>query len=617
MTAHLWQLEDVTLAGRWRPRVDAVSAGIPEGNTAVLGYSGAGKTSLLNMLVGFERPTSGRIIQRIEPDNSGRLPLYWCPPDHGLWPHLTAREHIALVLDHAGPASIQLETLLDEFDLTSVSEARPDRLSEGERSRVSVARALAVNPCVLVMDEPLIHVDPARLGEYWEVIRSWCRERETSLLFSSHDPETVLREATHAICLDGGRIVWQGDVDDLYYRPPSVELARFLGPINWFDADDVDAWFTDGPAPVPSAERAVSLRPEELLIREDPHAPLIVEQTEFSGSVGEADLKHEQSGIVRRVFHRLPARSVKRGVRVALSAMLLACCAVWLAGCEKSAEGNSLPVQSFHAHGIGAEGAVLPAPRAMTFSPEGELYVLDDAGRVLVYGPDGALRRKWWMPEYSVGKPEGVVVMQDGRIAVADTHYHRVVYFDADGEVVGMFGEEGTGSGQFIYPAAVTQDDKGNLYVAEYGGNDRVQKFTSEGEFLLVFGGPGTEPGEFQRASGVACLGETVFVSDVVNSRVQAFTGSGEFVGVVADGTTCGLDYPYDVTLGPDRMLYVAEFRPGRVSQFTPEGQLVGHFGSTGRGENQFWTPWGVAIGEDGRILVADTGNRRIVELIP
>jgi sugar lactone lactonase YvrE len=85
----------------------------------------------------------------------------------------------------------------------------------------------------------------------------------------------------------------------------------------------------------------------------------------------------------------------------------------------------------------------------------------------------------------------------------------------------------------------------------------------------------------------------------------------------VADAETCGLDYPYDVTTGTDGTLYVAEFRPGRVSQFTPDGRLVGHFGTTGRGENEFWTPWGVAVDERGRIVVADTGNRRLVELIP
>lgn len=622
MNGTLWKLEGVTLPGRYVPRLDCVSAEIPEGVTAILGRSGAGKTSLLNLLVGFESPSSGRIIREFDQTpaaargNEPRLPLYWRPPDDGLWPHLTVRRHMELVIDGSGPDPVDAGELLREFGLEDVSEARPDRLSEGERSRVSIARALAADPNVLVMDEPLIHVDPARLGDYWRVVRHHCRARGASLVFSSHDPESVLREASHAICLDAGRVVWQGAVDDLYYRPPSEELARYLGPVNWFTRDEIGDWLCDPPASS-GARPVVSLRAEELLIRESPDSPLVVEHTEFSGSVGEADVKHEPSGAVRRVFHRHPAGKVRAGLRVALSALLLAFCAVGLSGCGTSAEGKTLPVESFHPQSVPATGAFLPAPRAMTFSPEGELYVLDDAGRILVYGPDMELRRQWWMPEYDVGKPEGVVVMQDGRIAIADTHYHRVVFFDSSGEVLGMFGEEGEGEGQFIYPAAVTQDDEGFLYVAEYGGNDRVQKFTPDGEYLLQFGRAGTEPGEFQRASGVACREETVYVSDVVNSRVQAFSSTGEFQGVVADAETCGLDYPYDVTAGSDGTLYVAEFRPGRVSRFTPDGQLVGHFGSTGRGENQFWTPWGVAVDEQGRMVVADTGNRRLVELIP
>ena len=624
MNSPLWKLENVTLAGRWRPRLDAVSLEIPAGVTAVLGYSGAGKTSLLNLLVGFESPTSGKITQQFEQPGHGssssagkQLPLYWCPPDDGLWPHLTVREHLALVIADSGRMSAQVEELLQRFHLETIPEGRPDRLSEGERTRLSVARALAADPCVLVMDEPLIHVDPTHLGDYWSAVHQHAREQNMSLVFSSHEPETVLREASHAICLDAGRVAWQGAVEDLYHRPPSLELAGFLGPVNWFAAEELDAWFTTGSVPVPSAEQAVSLRPEELAIRETPDAPLIVEQAMFSGSVGEADLRHERSGAVRRVFHRLPAEKIKRGLRVALSAMVLGCCALILPGCDGSAEGNTLPIESFSSQSLSAEGAFLPAPRAMTFSPEGELYVLDDAGRVLVYGPDGECRRQWWMPDYDVGKPEGVVVLADGRIAVADTHYQRVVFFNSEGDVLGMFGEQGEEEGQFIYPSAIAQDGEGNLYVAEYGGNDRVQKFRLDGGFLLEFGQPGTEPGEFQRASGVACLDETIFVADVVNSRVQAFSQAGEFLRVVADAETCGLDYPYDVALGTDGMLYVAEFRPGRVTQFTPEGQIVGHFGSTGRGENEFWTPWGVAVDNDGRILVADTGNRRIVELVP
>jgi DNA-binding beta-propeller fold protein YncE len=118
---------------------------------------------------------------------------------------------------------------------------------------------------------------------------------------------------------------------------------------------------------------------------------------------------------------------------------------------------------------------------------------------VLVYAPDGFIARQWHMPDSRNGNPEGVCVLRDGRIVVGDTHYHRVVVFDPDGQTFKTFGKEGQGPGEFIYPVAVTKDAQENLYVAEYGSNDRMQKFTSDGRFILAFGGFGTNPGEFRQ----------------------------------------------------------------------------------------------------------------------
>jgi len=286
-----------------------------------------------------------------------------------------------------------------------------------------------------------------------------------------------------------------------------------------------------------------------------------------------------------------------------------------LAGCGGS--GSTMPVSSLRSWSLPVEGIMLPAPRAMTYDPDDRLLVMDDAGRMIVYAADGELEHRWGMPEYDVGKPEGWDVLQDGRIAVADTHYHRVVLFDREGTVVGMFGEEGEGPGQFIYPSDVGQDSDGNLYVSEYGGNTRVQKFTAAGEFQLAFGGFGTADGEFQRAGGLAIIGETVFVADAINNRLQAFGTDGEFQGVITDAVTSGLDYPYDVTEGPDGTLYTVEYGAGRVTHLTTGGKVLGRYGSTGGSEGQFFTPWGIAVASDGRVAVADTGNRRVVELTP
>jgi DNA-binding beta-propeller fold protein YncE len=260
------------------------------------------------------------------------------------------------------------------------------------------------------------------------------------------------------------------------------------------------------------------------------------------------------------------------------------------------------------------EGTKIPAPRACHITPQGELYVLDNAGRVLVFDADGNVLRQWFMPEYSVGKPEKICLLHDGRLAVADTHYHRVVFFDVEGKVVGMMGSYGRDPGEFIFPVALAQDDDDNLYVCEYGDNDRVQKFSPSGKFLLEFGSCGTAPGQFTRPSGIVWHDHVLYVVDAFNNRIQHFTDEGEYLGNFGDSGDVGLNYPYDLVRSPAGDFYVVEYGGGRVSKFNHAGKLLGHFGGTGTGQNQLSTPWGLTVDARNRVWVADTGNRRILE---
>ena len=113
-------------------------------------------------------------------------------------------------------------------------------------------------------------------------------------------------------------------------------------------------------------------------------------------------------------------------------------------GCADSDSPQLVPRQVTR-KSIPSAGSTIPAPRAVTTSPDNTLYLLDNAGRVLVFDRDGNSLRQWNMPESDVGNPEGICVLSDGNIAVADTHYHRVVVFDDVGHVQRMIGQEGQG----------------------------------------------------------------------------------------------------------------------------------------------------------------------------
>lgn len=300
-----------------------------------------------------------------------------------------------------------------------------------------------------------------------------------------------------------------------------------------------------------------------------------------------------------------------RGER--LAGLLLV--AALLSGCEYGQDAE-LPLSTVRVWSLPVEGSGLPSPRGMAVGPNDELLVLDTVGRVFVYSEQGELLRQWRMPDSKVGRPEGICVLQDGRIAVADTHYQRVVFFDQAGNVVGMFGDYGREPGQFIYPVDVIQDPAGNLYVAEYGGNDRVQKFTVEGKFLLEFGRAGTEDGEFDRPTGLVWHEGRVYVSDATNNRVQVFTDSGEFVTILRSAAeNAPIHYPYAISLGPEGNLWLIEFGGGRITRMSRDGKILGRYGTTGFGAGQFANPWGIAVNSKGHVFVGDTGNRRIVEL--
>ncbi len=613
MSDVLWEIDHLTLAGSPNPRLVDVSLRIHHGVTAILGYSGAGKTTLLNLLVGFEKPDRGTI--QALPVEGHRLPLYWAPHNDGLWTHLTAIEHLRAVLPapeqkNDAPSAL---AMLDAFDLGDKADSYPDQLSQGERSRLAVARTLLANAAVLVMDEPLVHVDPARVGKYWDVIRAWLARTGASLVFSTHEPKRVLAEAQRAVCLEQGRLLYEGPVEDLYYNPPTPELARCMGEGNWLGPDEAGLWLA---ATAPSAQPRC-YRPEQIVLERVAESPIVVRASRFGGSIAEVELWHEGAAVGRRFFHRPAGNHLAAGTRVILKVCLLLILAMLLPGCGRSGSAEpTIRVISQHVWAVPSDGNKVPAPRKMTIGPGGEVLVLDTGARVLVYSPTGEFQRQWRMPDAEAGNPEGVIVLKDGRVAVADTHYYRVVFFNQQGKVVGMLGKFGKGPGEFIYPVTLVQDDQENIYVCEYGGNDRVQKFTRDGKFLLAFGGFGTGPGQFQRPSGLVWHAGKIYVADATNNRVQIFSDAGQFERILDNpAKSLMLRLPYDLCMGPAQTLYVVEWGAGRVTQVGLDGTLIGRFGSAGIGEGQFRTPWGLALDPGTHLIVADTGNRRIVEL--
>ena len=283
--------------------------------------------------------------------------------------------------------------------------------------------------------------------------------------------------------------------------------------------------------------------------------------------------------------------------------------------CNRSGGEAAIEVKSWKSWMLPPEGAVQPTPRSLTTGPDGEIAVLDTAGRVIIYDQAGTLLRQWKMLDVQFGKPEGIVWLKDNRVVVCDTHYHRVVWFDQTGKVLKTVGQRGFGKAEFVFPVGIAVDKDENLYVCEYGGHDRVQVFTRDGEWLREFGSAGTGAGQFQRPSGVTWENGKVFVADAVNNRVLIFRDTGEYLGLLGGDAPPQFNLPYDIALAPDGCLYVIEYGAGRLTKLTTSGKVLGRFAKSGTGDAEFATPWGLAVDARMRVLVADTKNRRIVAL--
>lgn len=320
----MFTVSHVILRGTNRPRLNDVSLTISGRRTAVMGYSGAGKTSLLNLLAGFETPDSGTIriaapalsesasastLQGPLGPDVGRIPLFWVPQNGGLWPHLSAEQHLLSV----NKSKELADEILCSLDLDHRKAAFPDELSQGERSRLALARALASNAEVLLMDEPLSHVDPVRKPGYWDVVASLIERSSSSIVFTSHEPETVLRRSDSVICLHEGSVVYQGPTRELYESPASAFLAEFLGPVNWLTAEELQHFRIQVDRP-----NGMAIRPERLSVVANGNGEAEYMKCLFDGPYSESRIRSVTSGGSRIIKHQRLEVPLQEGVRVSL-----------------------------------------------------------------------------------------------------------------------------------------------------------------------------------------------------------------------------------------------------------------------------------------------------------
>ncbi|SEJ18074.1 iron(III) transport system ATP-binding protein/putative spermidine/putrescine transport system ATP-binding protein [Cyclobacterium xiamenense] len=209
---------------------------------AVIGSSGSGKSTLLRLIAGLEAQDAGEVLldgEKIKNSNeklvAGYDAIQLVRQDNGLYPHSTVAENIRrplLQYDKTYGAE-RLESLLALFGLLRKRDAYPRQLSGGEQQKVAIARALSLEPEVLLLDEPFNSLDSLQKRDLLDELNLIFRELELTLLMVTHDIQDALL-LTDRLCVvsPGGKLVRQGTIREIHQHPQSPYVAGFFGPLN-------------------------------------------------------------------------------------------------------------------------------------------------------------------------------------------------------------------------------------------------------------------------------------------------------------------------------------------------------------------------------------------------
>jgi sulfate/thiosulfate transport system ATP-binding protein len=220
--------------------LDDVSLEVPDGSlTALLGPSGSGKSTLLRIIGGLESPDTGRVLIHGEDATSvapQRREIGFVFQHYAAFKHMTVRDNVAFGLTIRRQPKAKVAERVDELlrivGLAGYQKRYPNQLSGGQRQRMALARALAVEPRVLLLDEPFGALDAKVRAELREWLRRLHEEVHVTTLLVTHDQEEAMSIADHIAVMDNSRIEQVGSPRELYDQPTNRFVMGFLGPVS-------------------------------------------------------------------------------------------------------------------------------------------------------------------------------------------------------------------------------------------------------------------------------------------------------------------------------------------------------------------------------------------------
>lgn len=211
---------------------------------AFLGPSGCGKSTILRMIAGFEKITGGDLFirgQRINDLSASDRPTAMVFQNYALFPHLTLRDNVGYGLDvrgvPAGQRNEKIDRMLATLDLSEMADRKPDKLSGGQRQRAAIARALVIEPDILLLDEPLGALDANLRKAIQNELKILQKQLGKTFIFVTHAQSEALALSDRIVVMNQGEIEQISKPHELYTRPNTEFVARFVGQNAIFRGD--------------------------------------------------------------------------------------------------------------------------------------------------------------------------------------------------------------------------------------------------------------------------------------------------------------------------------------------------------------------------------------------
>ena len=210
---------------------------------SLLGSSGSGKTTLLKLIAGLQRPSKGDLWlmgRESTKASSHQRGIALVGQTAATYDHLSVSENIKLAVKLSGSKQTGLqEDLVGQFELEGVLGRKPSELSGGQLQRLAIVRALLSGRSILLMDEPLAHLQESLRSPIRKLLRRWQQDRGLTCIYVTHDSQEAFELSDRISVMGDGKILQTGDLQSVYRRPSCKQVAELLGrpPVQWYRSD--------------------------------------------------------------------------------------------------------------------------------------------------------------------------------------------------------------------------------------------------------------------------------------------------------------------------------------------------------------------------------------------